>query len=338
MNVAQTKEGIKMCMDAHLPIMLWGPGGVGKSEAVEQIAKELEIGYICFEAPIRDPIDICGYPAEEGKYMIWRRPSILPESGSGIFHIDELPDCAPLLMKALYHLILKNEVAGHKVPESWYIIGSGNRPEDKGMGNPLPAPLITRLVHVGVYCDPPDFTNETPEKADVDFDSFITYTLKNKFHELVVAFLKFKSELVYRHQATPRTWEYVSKLLTAITPAKHSDFVFKQLIAGTIGQGPAVDFNSFVEMARKVPNIDALIKNPLKAAIPDKKSILYAVTTGLLFRLNDKTESNIIQYIQRLPSEYQFYFFKSAIHIRQEMIANKLYIEWVNNNKEYILD
>ena len=80
-------------MKAQRPVMVWGPGGVGKSEGIEQITQEDNLGYICIEAPVRDPVDLCGYPAEEGQYMVWRRPKILPESGSGILHIDELPDC-----------------------------------------------------------------------------------------------------------------------------------------------------------------------------------------------------------------------------------------------------
>lgn len=338
MNVEQMKEAIRICRKAHLPTMVWGPGGVGKTEGIEQVAKEDNLQYICFEAPVREPVDICGYPAEEGKYMVWKRPSILPEDGEGIFHIDELPDCANMLMKALYHLILKNEVAGHKVPDTWYIVGSGNRPEDNGMGNPLPAPLITRMVHLGVYCTAPDFTSETPESADVDYDAFTKWGFQN-LHELVIAFLKFKSNFVYHHQATPRTWEYVSKLLN-VAGDLYESFVFKQIIAGTIGAGVATEFNTFSEMAKKVPNIDNLIKNPMKASVPaeNKKGILYAIVTSLIYRLNDKTETNIIKYVKRLPNEFQFYFFKSAIAVKQTLVSNQLYIDWVNNHKDFFLN
>ena len=130
--------------------MAWGPGGAGKSDGAEQATEELGINFLCIEAPVHDPIDLCGYPMEKDGKMKWARPEILPEEGEGILLIDELPDAAELFKKACYHLILKNEVAGHKVPRTWFIIGAGNRAEDKGFSAPMPAPLITRMAHVGV--------------------------------------------------------------------------------------------------------------------------------------------------------------------------------------------
>lgn len=333
MNIKQMKDSIKICMKAGAPLMIWGPGGVGKSEGIEQLAEELGIQYRCIEAPTRDPIDIVGYPAEEGKYMVWRRPSILPETGKGIFHVDELPDATQMLMKALYHLILKGEVAGHKIGDSWYRIGSGNRPQDGGFSSDMPAPLITRFIHIGVCCETPDFTEQTPKTAQVDIEDWTSWAL-SKLHSYTIAFLNFRPDFIYHHQATPRTWEYVSKLLKSTED--HHSFIFGELVKGTIGQGPGMEFMTFLKLITKIPSIDAIIADPIHGIIPKENSLLYAVVTSLIQRLNKKTADNIIKYINRITTEYQFYFFRSAIQIHPELLSNGLYIDWINKNEEYL--
>ena len=338
MNVEQMKTAIRICIKADIPLMIWGPGGIGKSEGIEQVAIEDKIGYYCFEAPVRDPIDICGYPAEDGKYMVWKRPCILPEEGRGIFHIDELPDATNVLMKALYHLILKGEVAGHVLGEGWYRIGSGNRPEDGGHSSLMPAPLITRFCHLGVYCESPDFSSQTPKEAEVDFDAYELWAISH-LNPMIITFLKFKPIFLYHHQAVPRTWEYISKLIKSIPKAdleksSSNRYIIGEIVRGTVGRGPGTEFMAFMELATKLPSIDAIIKAPSTSPVPKKGEILYAVTTSLMQRLNDKTCTNIVEYMKRLPEEYQFFFFRSAITIYKKLISNENYVKWVNENLE----
>jgi len=335
MNIDQYKNAIKICMKAGVPLMAWGPPGVGKTRGSEQVADELNIEHRNLQGPLLTPVDILGLPDKQDGRTIWLRPSILPESGAGIINIDELPDSVAIMQKVYYSLILDHIAGVHKISDTWYIMGAGNRPgEDKSFSSPIPAPLITRLAHIGVCCPVPDFTKQTVASAQIDIDQFLLHIV-SYFHPLVIAFLKINSSSIYKHQATPRTWEYVSKFLYSV--ADFFSFELKELIKGTVGTGIGQDFNTFLTLASKMPSIDAILIDPHNAPTPDENNILYAVVTTLMKRINDKYMDNIIDYILRLKKEYQFFFFNSVQKTYRDVAANPKYIRWANENHEYLV-
>ena len=159
----------------------------------------------------------------------------------------------------------------------------------------------------------------------------------DSFHHLVIAFLKFRPEFIYKNQATPRTWEYTSFLLN--TTFSKSDLVLKELIKGTIGSAIGIEFNAFVDLALKLPSLKAIANSPDTSPIPQEPSTLYAVTTGLLQMMQDKSlQDGIMKYIKRIGREFQFFFFTQARNKYKEIIANKIYIDWANKNTEYAIE
>ena len=334
MNISQYKEAIKLCRDADLPLMAWGPGGVGKTRGSEQVSDELNINHIIIQGPLLQPVDLLGLPDRNKDRTIWLRPEILPEEGDGIILIDELPDSAQSMQKAYYQLILEKRVQGHIIPKEWYVMGAGNRPEDGGFSSPMPAPLITRFIHTGVCCECPDFKDETPKSALIDIDDFINYAITN-LHPLVVAYLKLKPDKIYNHQATPRTWEYISILLHSTQD--HFSFTFKELVKGCIGSAVGGEFNGYIKLATRIPSIEAIMNNPYSIDIPEDKSILYAVVTCLLSKVEDNRIDNIFKFVLRLSNEMQFFFFIQVRRINKNVVANQMYIKWANENMDSLI-
>jgi hypothetical protein len=339
MNIEQTKLAVVLCRNANIPAFLWGPGGVGKTSSMFQLSKELNINFIPITAPLLQPVDILGLPDREDRRTIWLRPELFPTKGSGIILIDEIPDATMLMQKAFYSLILEHRIQSHIIPDSWYICGAGNRPEDKSFSSVIPSPLITRFAHIGVCCNCPDFTESTVKSADMDVEDFIKYSLVN-FHPLISAYLKFRPEHIYRNQAVPRTWEYVSRLLNSIPNIfidKQIEFVSGELVKGTVGHEIGREFIRFINLATKIPSIDLIIKDPINTVIPEQKDIQYAVVTALLRLLKEDNDTNIIKYIKRLSNEMQFFFFNMAKKTKPFIINNIEFINWFNLNKEMIL-
>lgn len=337
MNIDQYKEAIKICRKAKIPLMAWGPGGVGKSQGFFQAAKEENIPAYELRGPLLDPVDISGYPEKHNEKMIWLRPEELPDSGEGMILIDELPDIEIRMVKnALYQILLDHKCKTHIIPDSIYIMGAGNRPEDSIFSQPLPQPLITRMCHIGVACDAPDFTKELPEKADVDFDSYIShFTLE--FHSIIPAFTKLYPDCIYKHQAVPRTWEFISKFLNSQIQEKWFDFAFKECIKGTIGANVGIAFNAFLSLATKIPSIDAILNNPDSVQVPEfDYGILYAVTTALLARLKtpkgQAKVDNIVKFVAIFPEEFTMFFFSLAGKIYPAIVASPEYIKIKNRN------
>ena len=134
------------------------------------------------------------------------------------------------------------------------------------------------------------------------YNHHFSYAISN-FHEYVVAFLKFRPEFIYSHQATPRTWEYVSKIISNT----EINFVSTLLIQGTVGVQIGREFITFIKLISKIPSIDLIIKDPLNGIIPEEPSILYAVITALIKRTNIDNATNIIKYVTRIRKEYQLW-------------------------------
>lgn len=340
MNISQYIETVKMCRKVGIPLMVWGPGGIGKTRGSEQAAREMKIEHQAITAPLLDPSDLLGipHPDKTGKKTIWLRPSFLPENGEGLLLVDELPDAPPLVKKALYQLFLDHKVKDHIVPKEWFIMGAGNRPEDSSYSTPMPAPLITRMCHIGVYCTTPDFTRLTPASAQIEETDFLPYAIQ-KFHPVIGGYLKFNSRNIFNHQATPRTWEFISNLLHAIPEVEWDNFSFKSIIYGLIGQEIGIEFTGYIKLFLKIPSIERIISDPVNTTLPDivDGGILYALTVALMKKLSIKTVDSIITYILRMPKEIQGFFMVMASRTFTDIVANPKFLAWRNDNRHIMV-
>jgi len=346
MNVDNYIKAIRLARKANIPLMAWGPGGVGKSVGARQAAIEENIGFYPIHAPVKLPLDVAGIPFEIDlsnpnsdrwnsytkpvDFPVESAPIVIPDpSKPSIVLVDELPDSVPTMTKLYYSLILDRKVGVHSLGKLAYIMGAGNRAEDKGFSSPMPAPLITRFVHVGVCCPTPNFEKETVETAEIDVEPTLVYFTKH-FHPIVASFLKLWPKYIYNHQAVPRTWEYISKL--SYVSDDLTNYIYCSLVEGLVGVGIGQEFCAFALLYNEMPSTDAIIKNPDTALIPDKMDVAWATATALMHRLTVENASNIIRYIERLDMEIQYYFFMIAPRVNEKIIATKEYIAWSNRN------
>ena len=78
---------------ADQPLLLWGRHGIGKSELLEQAAKELCIKYISQDLSLMEPTDLTGLPKMDGATTKYLPPNFLPTSGNGLLVFEELNRC-----------------------------------------------------------------------------------------------------------------------------------------------------------------------------------------------------------------------------------------------------
>ena len=96
------KQAIKDCIEADLPFMIHGSPGVGKSFIVRDVAREMGMELIDFRSSLREPTDLTGLPDVSGNHTIYKRPRFLPETGRGLFFLDELTPRSLGSLIALY--------------------------------------------------------------------------------------------------------------------------------------------------------------------------------------------------------------------------------------------
>ena len=86
-----------------------------------------------------------------------------------------------------------------------------------------------------------------------------------------------------------------------------------------------------------MPNLDALLMNPLKAAIPEEPATLYATATGLATKATAENFDRVVQYTDRLPAEFGVMCVKDCVARAETICDTKAFNQWAVRNADVIL-
>lgn len=114
-----------------------GAPGVGKSEIMAQVAKEMNYQLIDLRLTRMDTTDLTGLPYldPETKQTIFYLPEFLPTEESisaagfdgALIFLDELSSAEPRLQVSAYELVLDRKVGNYIAPQNCFIVAAGNR-------------------------------------------------------------------------------------------------------------------------------------------------------------------------------------------------------------------
>lgn len=299
-----------------------GPG-IGKTQIAKQAAKLLEVGFKTAHAPLLLPEDyglpvVGGKNRDELKFVVSKEKFPLEDSDceeSGIFLIDELSQADNSAQKILANLIQEREIHGQKLKKGWTIVATGNRQSDRSGANRILGHLSNRITRV---------------ELEVSLDDWSQWALNNGVKPEVVAFIRFRPELLTNYDpknetnATPRAWvEGVSASL-GLT---ENEF---EVFSGDVGEGPASEFLAFLKIYRTLPNPDAILLNPKKAEVPVEPATQYAVCGALVARTTEVNFDKALTYIKRLPPEFSVLYVKDAMAKCSGITQTRAFIDWAS--------
>ncbi len=285
------RRAIMKCFNTRRPLFLWGPPGIGKSEVVAEIAKDLGGHMIDLRLGQMDPTDIRGIPffnKELGK-MDWAPPIDLPDEEMCsqypvvVLFMDEMNSAAPAVQAAAYQLVLNRRIGKYVLPDNVVMIAAGNRESDKGVTFRMPTPLANRFVHV---------------EMKVDFPTWQEWAVKNQVHKDVVGYLTFAKQDLYdfdaksasRAFATPRSWSFVSELLM---DEDMDDTTATDLIAGTVGEGLAVKFMAHRKIAGRLPRPEDILAGKAKELDVKEVSAMYSLVISMCYELKAAVDAKV---------------------------------------------
>ena len=317
-------------------VMLWGPPGVGKSQAVRQIAHEIEActGKTVNVTDVRlllfNPIDLRGIPTsnEDKTLAIWLKPQIFQMDESedviNILFLDEISAAPQSVQAAAYQITLDRVVGEHRLPENCIVIAAGNRTTDKSVAFKMPKALANRLMHIEI---------------EDSFNSWKAWAIRSGINAKVVGFLSFRQNYLMGFDAgnddlafpTPRAWEMVSKILNNIDD--DVDSVYK-LIAGIVGTGVAIEFRTWTKVYNDLPDIEDIF-NGKTPPLPTSTDSMYALTSGMVeYARKHKDELNkiacSIRYGSLMPPDF------AAVLMRDYMYIDKGYKEKLMSIPEFM--
>jgi len=313
MKPSQLSKALAVCVQAKQPVCIWGAPGIGKSNIVHQLADSLNLELTDVRAVLLDPVDLRGLPSINDGKTKWAVPDFLPKKGKGILFLDELNRAPALVQNACFQLVLDRKLGEYILPDGWNVIAACN---ESGTGvTKMSDALANRFVHL---------------QAETDLNDWCKWAVEKDIEPSLIAFMRFRSELLHQYDArqkafpTPRSWEFVSRIVAAST----SQDVEHSLIEGAIGNGAAVEFSAFLRLYKELPNIDQIMLNPSTVPIPDQPATLYAVASALARRASVTNFSRIIQYIDRMPEEYSVLCIKDATQRDSTLTATPEYTKW----------
>ncbi len=299
----------------HTPVMLWGPPGVGKSQIVAEVARKHSVPVIDIRLSQMEPSDLRGIPFRSGDTVEWAVPGILPNANRhgprGILFLDEITSAPPSVSAAAYQLILDRKLGEYEVPEGWAIFAAGNRQGDRGVTYTMPAPLANRLSHFEV---------------ETNLDDWVAWAWANGIDERVIAFLRFRPELLFDFDPahnpvafpSPRSWEFAHRSLQKFGSNP-------KLLLGTlqacVGPAAGIELHAFINSLDKMPDLDDIVTGR-EVPVPDEIDLQYAVAAALVGRAirarddddADEVIGHILDYANNFPQKEMGVMLVSDLH------------------------
>ncbi|MBQ7294498.1 MAG: hypothetical protein IJW79_12265, partial [Clostridia bacterium] len=229
-----------------------------------------------------------------------------------ILFLDEISAAPQSVQAAAYQITLDRVVGEHRLPENCIVIAAGNRVTDKSVAYKMPKALANRLLHIEV---------------EGSFSSWLDWAVKNGINEKVVGFLAFRADMLFGFDAksddlafaTPRSWEMVSNILNTVSNNVTDMYA---LIAGLVGSGIALEFRSWSELHRDLPDIEGIF-NGTELNLPKTSDTMYAVVSAMLIyakehRYELNRIGNSIKYAEKMPADFVALLLRSYEAIEED--------------------
>lgn len=327
-------------MRAFPSVMLWGAPGVGKSQAVREIADRIraETGKKVSVTDVRlllfNPIDLRGIPtANADKTLaVWLKPQIFDMDGGkdvvNLLFLDEISAAPQSVQAAAYQIVLDRVVGEHALPENCIVIAAGNRVTDKSVAYRMPKALANRLMHFEI---------------EGSFVSWKRWAISRGIHPAVIGFLTFRQSYLLGFDPsnedlafpTPRSWEMVSNVLSTVSGDINTAY---PLVAGLIGTGAAIELRSWCKVYASLPSIEAIFDGKMPP-VPQETDALYALVSSMTAYAREHKDdlrriANSVRYADRLPPDFSAILLRDYLSIergyREKLVKIPEFLRWLN--------
>ena len=341
MNIKQAKEEIKHTAGAYLakdetgeyiipsvrqrPILLIGPPGIGKTQIMEQAARECGIGFVSYTITHHTRQSAVGLPFIKEKEFQGKMYSVteytmseiiasvyekIEETGiqEGILFIDEINCVSETLAPTMLQFLQCKTFGNQAVPKGWLIAAAGNPPEYNKSVREFDMVTLDR-----VRCIP----------IEADYKVWREYAKNQQIHGAILSYLELRRKNFYQVKAdvdgiqyvTARGWEDFSHLLFAYE-REHLP-VSKEIVYEYLHQKEvAEDVAAYIDLYRKYQDdygIGEILSGKVKpevfariyeASFDERLSVVNLLVDGLMKYFRDV-------FMEKYLTDEYFKFLKS---------------------------
>ena len=261
----------------NTPLLVLGKTGIGKTEVLKQLAKELQIGYKEIRLINHTEVDLAGIPIpkedSDGEMITkWAQMGRLPKANRdgevGILVLDEITSCSHAVRTTAFQLLdTSRGVGDYKLPEKWLIVSMGNGPEDGGNYQGLEQAYITRCLCF---------------RIEPNLESWKKWAFNNGVHPAVLSFFNLQADALWKVDIdntepdvypTPRSWFQLSQQLTkrenlerkkknlsANSIVNIKDTIVTLYACGCVGEYYGNLFSSYYKLQSQILSFEDIVK------------------------------------------------------------------------------
>ena len=298
MNIKRAKQEIIDTISAYLekdaygqyripeirqrPVLLMGPPGIGKTQIMEQIARECDIALVSYTITHHTRQSAVGLPFISTKCYGGKQERVteytmseilasvydrMEDSGKreGILFIDEINCVSETLAPTMLQFLQCKTFGNRAVPEGWVIAAAGNPPEYNRSVRDFDVVTLDRLKVIDV---------------EPDLDVWKEYAYQNGIHSAVIGYLDAHRDHFFRCETTvdgkrlvtARGWEDLSELIYAYERLGKR---FDAEVTGQYLQYPAIagDFSNYLELYyryQKDYGVDRILAGEVSAQVQNR--------------------------------------------------------------------
>ena len=317
MNIKQAKQEVVDTVEAYLmkdeygeyvipsvhqrPVLLLGAPGIGKTQIMEQAARECGVALVAYTITHHTRQSAIGLPFISKKEYGGREYSAteytmseivasiynrMSETGlsEGILFIDEINCVSETLAPAMLQFLQCKSFGNHEIPKEWVIVAAGNPPEYNKSVREFDVVTLDRVKKILV---------------EPDYQTWREYAYKENMHPAILSYLELRNNCFYQMEttidgkqfATPRGWEDLSRMMEVY------ERLGKNITADLVGQyiqheRISQEFAEYYELYQKYQqdyqiteilqgkNSEAMVRKVSHASFDERVSVVNLLFSG----------------------------------------------------------
>ncbi len=324
MDIQQAKQQIKNAMFAYFakdefgnyrlpserqrPVFLLGAPGIGKTAIMEQIAQELDVGFVSYSMTHHTRQSALGLPFiakktygnveyDVSEYtmseIIAAVYDAMEATGhpEGILFLDEINCVSETLTPAMLQFLQYKVFGRHRVPDGWIVVTAGNPPEYNRTAHDFDIATWDRLKRIDV---------------EPDFAAWRAFAVETGVHPAVLTYLDIERDHFYRVETTvdgksfvtARGWDDLSAMVKLY---EEQGIPVDELLVGQYVQNAEIAkrFSVYYDLFSKyradyqIDRIlageadEGIVERARAAAFDERVSLMGLITDALGGRLRD---------------------------------------------------
>lgn len=312
-EVAETLKSI-IGKGVRCPVVVKGDAGIGKSQVIQQVGRELGMEVIDLRLAQMEPGDLIGLPRTdpETQKTVWYAPEWWPEeSAKGtIIFFDELNRAPVDVRQAVFQVLTEYKMHTHVLPPKCFLVAAIN-PDSGG-----------KMSYQVEQFDPAMVNRMCFITMEPDVQQWVNWASAEGVNEMVIKFIAVHGQMLYAGHETdpfpsPRSWHKLSDLMNAgAIPVQAQS----EVISGLVGDKTSISFIRFLDKSFKKPVSGKEVlesfpkfKDKVQKQRNDENFVTITELVGLLgdgTKLKKDQLTNIVDFALSIKQEEKMAFLK----------------------------